>query len=1046
MKDNQRRSKKNGRKKSGEKKLSSDGKTLQQETQKLQSISEDLIRSSKKLHRRINKGHHAVKSTHRQVKELHPQKLFAAPSAEKKIFHIVGIGASAGGLEAATQLLKSLSPDTGMAFVLVQHLDPTHESALTALLAGATRMVVTEARDGMRLEPNRLYIMPPNKRIAMAKRRRLHLSRRPIGDEHRPIDAFFESLAKHEGQHAIGIVLSGNGSDGTNGLKAIRDAGGITFAQDEKTAKYPGMPGSAITAGCVNYILSPEQIAAELKRVGKTEFVPEVKEPATAALQKGYDQILLLLRQRTGVDFTYYKKATLQRRMHRRMLMHKLNSLKDYSHYVRENPAEVQELFNDVLIRVTGFFRDPGIFQILRKKVFPRLLQGKPSEEPLRIWIPGCATGEEVYSVAMLLTELMEEKKNFHPVQIFGTDINEAALNRARTGLYPEDIKTVVSAERLRRFFVKSDGGYRVSKMIREMCIFARQNLVNDPPFSNLDLISCRNVLIYLGPELQRKLLPMFHYTLRLNGLLMLGASETIGSYAELFSLVDKKAKIYVKRASLARLPLNFSHALAEPAPGGNELAAAIRGKITPTLTEVQKQADRIILASYTLPGVVVNQDFEVLQFRGRTGPFLEHSHGEATLNIMKMAREGLMPELRTALLESVKRSIRVRRENLRVRQNGHYAECSFEVIPFAAPPATEKFYLVLFEHANGPRAEDGEKGASRRKLSQARTERAELAQLREELASTRESLQTIIEEQEATNEELRSANEEIISSNEELQSTNEELETAKEELQSTNEELTTLNDELESRNTELEHVNNDLQNVLASVNIPVLILGSDLKIRRFTGFAEKMFKLIPSDVGRPITDMNLPLHIPRLDRLVLEVLDTLIAREIEVQDRDNHWWSVRIRPYKTTDQKIDGAVITLVDIDAVKIGMKSAMRHGEIAETIVDTVREPLLVLDKKLVITSANHSFYRAFKVRPQETLQRSVSKLGNGQWAVPELKTMLEKILREKGAFENFEIEHKFPRIGNRKMVLNGRYLEFEHETGPSVLLAFEDVTVK
>ncbi|HTR41678.1 MAG TPA: CheR family methyltransferase, partial [Pseudomonadales bacterium] len=639
--------------------------------------------------------------------------------------------------------------------------------------------------------------------------------------------------------------------------------------------------------------------------------------------EKAFEEILLLLRQRTAVDFTYYKHATLRRRIQRRMILHKLDSLKDYGSYLRGHAAEVKELFNDILIHVTGFFRDPAVFQTLRKKLFPKLLKSKGSDESLRIWIPGCSTGEEVYSVAISLMELMTEKKMVRPVQIFATDINDSALEKARSGLYGENIKTEISADRVRRFFVKVEGGYRVNKAIREMCIFARQNLVNDPPFSNLDLISCRNVLIYLGPTLQRKVMPVFHYALRQTGLLMLGVSETIGAFSDLFSLMDKKAKIYSKKAAQSRPSVSFGHELPEPARG-RETEILPPLQIMPSITEVQKQADRIVLTSYSLPGVVINANLEVLQFRGRTGVFLEHSHGEATLNLMKMARDGLMPELRTAVAKTIKQNVRVRQEGLRVRQNGHFIECHVEIIPFTVPPGLEKFYLVLFEPAV-PIIEETGKGRTKKTLVHRATDSAELAHLREELGATRESLQTIIEEQEATNEELRSANEEIMSSNEELQSTNEELETAKEELQSTNEELTTLNDELESRNSELEQVNNDLHNLLASVNIPIVILSADLKIRRFTAMAEKMFKLIPGDIGRPITDIALPLDIPSLDKQVLDVFDSLTPKDIEVKDKQDHWWSVRIRPYKTTDHKIDGAVIALLDINAIKAGAKPA-------------------------------------------------------------------------------------------------------------------------
>ncbi|HXB58801.1 MAG TPA: chemotaxis protein CheB [Candidatus Acidoferrales bacterium] len=861
------------------------------------------------------------------------EKLQAAKSRRKghaeaaAKFPIVGIGASAGGLEAMTQLLKQLPADTGMAFVLVQHLDPTHESAMSSLLARATEMTVTEARDNVRLEPNQLYVLPPNKSMGISA---CHLKLFPRGgegrQEHMPIDSFFRSLAEEEGDNAIGIVLSGSGADGTQGLLAIKAAGGITFAQNEQTAKYPSMPGSAITAGGVDFVLSPERMAGELKHIGgRFSTAHPGKKTGDGPPLEGavFEEILMLLRQRTGVDFTYYKHPTLRRRIQRRMMMHKLESLKDYGDHLRSHATEVKELFNDILIHVTGFFRDPEVFQMLRKKLLPRLLKGKGPEDSIRIWIPGCSTGEEVYSVAISLMELMTEKKTVHPVQIFATDINEPALEKARAGLYDKNIQGEISVERLRRFFMKVDGGYRVNKSIREMCIFARQNLVNDPPFSNLDLISCRNVLIYLGPALQRKVMPVFHYALKPTGLLMLGVSETIGAFADLFSLTDKKAKIYSKKTAPSRPRARFAHPMPEP-PKAVEKKSLPSTQIPPPVIEVQKQADRIVLTSYSLPGVIINADMEVLQFRGRTGMFLEHAHGEATLNLLKMAREGLMPELRITIAKTIKQNVRVRQEGLRARQNGHFIECNLEIVPFTVPPGPEKFYLVLFEPV-GPLPEERGRGKAKKLVVQRPTEVAEVAHLREELSATRESLQTIIEEHEATNEELRSANEEITSSNEELQSTNEELETAKEELQSTNEELTTLNDELESRNSELEQVNNDLHNLLASVNISIVILNADLKIRRFTAMAEKMFKFIPGDIGRPITDIALPLDIPDLDKQVREVFESLTPKDVEAQDKQGHWWSVRIRPYKTTDHKIDGAVIALMDIDAIKTGTKPA-------------------------------------------------------------------------------------------------------------------------
>jgi two-component system CheB/CheR fusion protein len=845
-------------------------------------------------------------------------------------FPIVGIGASAGGLEAVTELLKELPMTSGMAFVVMQHLDPTHESALPALLGRATTMAVTEARNNARIEPNRVYVIPPNK-VMRVSRRRLKVAPRRSDNEFRmPIDHFLESLAQDEADRAIGVILSGNGSDGTRGMLAVKAAGGITFAQDKRSAKYTAMPASAIAAGCVDFVLRPGQIAEAL--VGLTggatsgAFSTKTSDSTKRGDERAFEEVLAILRQRMGVDFTHYKQPTLDRRIRRRMELRKFEAMREYAEYLRGHPTEVQDLFNDILIHVTGFFRDPHVFSAVRRRILPRLLKVRTTDEPIRIWVPGCSSGEEVYSIAIVLAEALAEKKVRAPVQIFGTDINLAALDRARAGYYPAGITVDVSADRLRRFFVKSDSGYRINKSIREMCLFARQNVVFDPPFSNLDIISCRNLLIYLGPLLQRKMFPVFHYALKSNGFLMLGASETTGGFADLFTLVDSKCKFYAKKAVATRPAVTFGHGLSEERTGSIEPARSSPTlQVGPTVPEIQRQADRLVLAHYSVPGAVINQNLEVLQFRGQTGQYLQHSHGEASLNLLKMAHDGLVLDLRAAINKAIKKNGPVRQDNVLVRRDGQASSATIEVVPFLVPPSQERFFLVSFvpvpDVETVPMRQQAGKKTS---TADQRAEAAELSRLREELAATRESLQAIIEEQEATNEELRSANEEIMSSNEELQSTNEELETAKEELQSTNEELTTLNDELESRNSELEDVNNDLHNLLASVNIPVVMVGTDLRIRRFTSIAEKMLNLIPGDVGRPITDIKMKIDLPRLDTLITEVIDSLQTKDLELKDQAGHWWSVRIRPYKTTDHKIDGAVVAFVDVDDLRQSFKA--------------------------------------------------------------------------------------------------------------------------
>jgi two-component system CheB/CheR fusion protein len=857
----------------------------------------------------------------RKVKPAAPTPPLATVSSHGS-FPVVGIGASAGGLEATTQLLRNLPQSPGLAFVLVPHLEPTHESALSALLSRTTSMPVSEARNNLRLEPNRVYVIPPNRIIALEERRLKVSPRRDSREVHRPIDHFLESLAEEERDRAIGVILSGNGSDGTRGLLAIRATGGITFAQDEKSAKFHGMPASAIAAGCVDRVLPPEQIAGELARIAGHPSVPssaacEELEREQPAEEKAFNQILAILRQRTGVDFTHYRHATLQRRVQRRMVLRKFESPQAYADHLLAHATEFKELFDDILIHVTGFFHEASLYHAFRKKLFPALLKNKAADEPIRIWVPGCSAGQEVCSIAIALVEFMDDRKQHHPVQIFGTDIQDSALEKARAGVYAEAIESEISPERLRRFFQKTDCGHRINKSIREMCIFARQNVAVDPPFSNLDLISCRNVLVYLGATLQRKVIPKFHYALKSNGFLVLGASETVGGFSDLFSLLDKKVRIYIKKTTHLRPAVTFDDGSPDPgvAPGRQQpTPPTLAG---PSLADLQKHADRILLTNYCPAGVIINQHMEVLQFRGPTGPFLEHTRGETNFNLFAIAREGLIPGLRASVTKAIKRNVRVLLPGVRVSQNGYAVEATVEVIPYSLPPSQDKFYLVLFRRRSREAEATAEEMPRDGKDAAPRSgEHVELVRLNEELAATRESLQSIIEEQEATMEELRSANEEITSSNEQLQSTNEELETAREELQSTNEELTTLNDVLEHRNTELEHANNDLHNVLGNVNIPIIVLGADLRIRRFTFVAEKLCGLCAGDVGRPITDINLQLDGPDLSKVVLEAIDNLTTKDLEVKDRSGHWYSARIRPYKTINNKIEGAIIAFVDME----------------------------------------------------------------------------------------------------------------------------------
>ena len=832
------------------------------------------------------------------------------------IFPIVGIGASAGGLEAFTEMLQTLPSNTGMAFVFIQHLDPKHVSLLTELLQRQTSMGVREATNGLKVKPDHLYVIPRNTHMSLVRGVLTLTPRGTAPIPHMPIDPFMRSLAEEQRSRAIGVILSGNASDGALGMLAIKSAGGITFAQSPETSKHDGMPRSAIAAGCVDFVLAPREIGQELGRLGHHPYIapsPSSPEGETAAAQEDMKRVLALLWKGTGVDFAQYKSNTIRRRILRRMALRRMENLDAYVTKLRADSAELHALYEDILINVTEYFRDPETFDVLKKTVFPKIVSNRQNGAPIRIWVPGCSSGEEVYSIAIALLEFLEEKGHDLGIQIFGTDISDIALEKARSGVYSTSIVQDVSAERLRRFFSKVDSSYQISKRVREMCVFAKQNMVKDAPFSRLDLISCRNVLIYLGPALQKRLIPIFHYGLNPKGHLMLGSSETVGGFNDLFAPADKTSKIYSKLEITGRKALEFP--LREK---GAEQAEPDKPAMAWTEADVQREADRIVLGKYAPAGVVVDDELNIVQFRGRVGAYLQPYPGMASLNLIKMTGEGLSSELRNAVQKARREDAPVRREALRIRGETGLIELNFEVVPFKSMAGRSRRYLILFEEARGERPASAAR-TSKNRPSMPTLERENI-QLRDESLATKRYLQSIMEEHESANEELRSANEEIQSSNEELQSTNEELETAKEELQSTNEELNTVNDELQTTNTQLAQAGNDLQNLLSSVNIPIVMLSNDLRIRRFTPVSQRALNLIPSDVGRPISDINLNLELPRLDRLLAEVIETLSPKVMEVKDLGGRTHSLRIRPYRTEDNKIEGVVMVLVDQELLRI------------------------------------------------------------------------------------------------------------------------------
>lgn len=961
-------------------------------------------------------------------------------------FPIVGIGASAGGLEAFTQLLTYLPSDTGMAFVLIQHLDPNHKSLLREILSRSTSMTVHEVLDNTTVEPNQIYVIPPNKQMVISQGVLKLQPREKVRGVAMTVDTFFLSLAEDQGNKAIAIVLSGGDSDGAVGAKAIKAAGGITFAQCEDTAEVSSMPNTAAATGHVDFILPPQAIAQELAKISQHPYVAnqtlvKVEEPSPNEGENALKTIFFLLRAATQVDFTYYKHTTLKRRILRRMVLYQIERLEDYVTYLENHPAEVQALYEDVLINVTSFMRDPEAFDALKSKVFPIITKDKSAALPIRIWVAGCATGEEAYSIAICLLEFLETQPIKPPIQIYATDISESAIEKARLGIYKHSQMQDISPERLRRFFIRLDDGYQISKPVRELCVFARQNLGTDPPFSKLDLITCRNVMIYFGAILQKKILPIFHYGLKPTGFLMLGTSETVGEFLDLFSLVDKKYKIYARKLTAARLPLDV---VSNNYPLNLGNLGFQNNEETFSDLDLQKEADQIVLNRYAPVGVITNYDLEILQFRGQTSFYMEPAPGRASLNLLKMVREELRLELRTAIQQAKKQDMLVEKENLQIWSNEQVRQVSINVIPFQSRKSQERYFLILFEDARATPelAQSGSEKTTRRKQP---TDK-EIARLQEELAATKEHLQAIIEEQEASNQDLRAANEEILSSNEELQSTNEELETAKEEIQAANEELNTVNDELYRRNLESNQVSNDLQNLLSSINIPIVMLGGDLCIRRFTPLAREILNLIPTDVGRPLGDINLNLNVPDLEEQILEVINNLSVKEQEVQDQKGHWYDLRIRPYRTIDNKIDGAVVMLVDIDALKRSAEQLKESRNYAEAIVGTMREALLVLDSSFQIISANQAFYEIFQVSPVQVEQRLIFDLGNKQWDIPQLRSLLEAIAAGNSQledFQNLEVEHEFEQIGRKVMLLNARKMpQANHEE--MILLAIADIT--
>jgi two-component system CheB/CheR fusion protein len=853
-------------------------------------------------------------------------------------FPIVGIGASAGGLAAFEAFFSGMPPgtDPGMAFVLVQHLAPDHKSILTELVRRYTRMRVSEATDGVVVRPNCAYIIPPNRDMAFLNGALHLLEPTAIRGQRLPIDFFFRSLAQDQGGRAIGIVLSGTGSDGTLGIRAIKGEGGMAMAQTPDSTNFDGMPRSAIDTGLVDYILPPAAMPAQLIAYAGQIFgkpgvsAAGVPPRAESALKK----IFLLVRAQTGHDFSLYKPSTIHRRIERRMAVHLIDTMDAYVRYLRETPAEVEALFRDLLIGVTGFFRDPSAFLALEEQVIPKLFARKSAGDAIRVWSPGCSTGEEAYSLAILLAERQGALKQSYMVQVFATDIDPQAIATARAGLYPSSIAADVPPERLARFFTAEPDGsaYRVNKSIRDMLVFSEQDAIKDPPFSRLDLISCRNLLIYMGAELQKRLIPLFHYALNPGGFLFLGTSETVGTFDDLFGAVDRKMKLYARRQGSAGPGRAASDRYSPPVtPIDLAVPRAAAKAAIPPKPSLREVTEKALLQQVVQAGALVDRHGDILYLHGRTGMWLEPAPGEAGVNnLLKMAREGLRHELTTALHKAASDKEVVRRQGLRVKTNGDFTPVTLTVRPVAedlAATAGSPLFLVILEEAPPSVMDVG--APARRSGDSPSDDDARIAALQVELRAKEEYLHAANEEMETANEELKSANEEMQSVNEELHATNEELETSKEELQSLNEELSTVNAELQAKVSDLSRVNNDMNNLLAGTGIATVFVDHRLRILRFTPAASAIINLILADIGRPVG--HIVSNLVGYDRLVAdaqEVLDTLVPKDVEVQTTEGKHYTMHIQPYRTVDNVIEGAVLSFLDITEI-VRARDALRKA---------------------------------------------------------------------------------------------------------------------
>jgi len=957
------------------------------------------------------------------------------PGKSAKTGFIVGIGAYDGGLEDLTTFFKKIPIETGMSFVVITNLNIDRESGLVEILQSATSMVIREIDGQVVVEPNCVYVSAPGTIVTINHRNLLPISVDKSYGMGFPVDIFFQSLANDQGSSAIGIVLSGTSNDGAKGIEGIKAAKGLTFAQRLESAPYDVMSSSAIATGKVDYIFKIDDIVHELACHSNNHVISAEaiqNHNVFTSSPEELVKIYILLKKDGGVRLGGYKEPTVFRRILRRMRMHSVDNLAQYRTLLERDSQELTALQRDVLIGYTKFFRDSLFFEALKNQVFPSVVSNHSKDEPARIWIAGCSTGEEAYSVVISLVEFLEEQSLDTNIQVFATDVSLASIEKARTGVYSQSIAGDVSAERLQRFFVETTDGYKIHSRIREICLFARQNILDDPYFSRIDLVICRNVLIYFDLHAQKKAISKFYQALSVGGILALGKSESIGYLSDLFSLMDKKAKIYAKKSVDSNISLNLS--LLKSIDFETDIhGVGLLNDVETDPLAIERRDNDTILSRYESVGILVNNELEILQFRGRTGKYLEHMPGKASLNLMKMLRSDLIFAVGAAVNQARAMNMPIKKENIQMNDDGN-GLVSIDIIPIQDTLSQERYFVVLFS----------DEMSSCEKVKHDKQYVPDSIRLqKQELAVAQEYVRSVVEQYEGANDRLRTAYEEIQSSNEELQTTNEELETIKEEVQSTNEELLTSNEELQTRNDQLAQVTGDIQNLFRSINMTVIMLDKDLCIRRFNAGTEKMFRFIPTDIGRPLMDIKPKMDLGNFEDDIHQVMETLVARETEISDQYGRWYSLQIRPYRTSDNRIDGVVVLFFDIseiNALKTSLKLAQDAYEYAATIIETIHEPFAILDHELKFLSVNRAFYEVFQVEPISMNAKTIDELGNGQWHSLALRGLLNDVLDHDITVKNFKLEYGFSADKPQFLEVNAR-LFVGHDHTKRILLAIK-----